>query len=304
MHASVLRYFVEVARSGSVRKASETLFVASSAVNRQILKLEEELGLEVFDRLPSGMRLNTAGERLLKHVQGTLHDFQVTRAELHALKGERTGHIKIVAMDSMFEHFMPDAVEEFAQLFPAVTYTLTSVAPMEVPGMVLSGRADAGVTFVSRMPAGVQATAMVDLPLGVIMAPGHPLTAKASISLAECMGQPFLRSLGQPPISSSMCPEFGEFWDQLEFTATCNWTPMAKRLLMARLGIAFFSKVAFIDELARGELVWRPFELPALQELKVGIIVPAHRELPAVTVNFIGRMARRLKQLEIAAAAV
>jgi DNA-binding transcriptional LysR family regulator len=304
MHASVLKYFLEVARCGSVRKASENLFVASSAVNRQILKLEEELGLELFDRLPSGMRLNTAGERLLKHVQGTLHDFQVTRAELHALKGERTGHIKVAAMDSMFEEFLPSAVEEFAELFPAVTYTLTSVAPLEVATMVLSGRADVGATFVGRVPAGIQTAATVNLPLGVMMAPGHPLAARDRIDLADCVGQPFLRSLGQPPISSSMCPEFGEFWDQLEFTATCNWTPMAKRLIKARLGIAFFSKIAFIDELARGELVWRPFELPALRDLKVGIVVPTQRELPAVTLNFVGRMARRLKQVEAAAAAV
>jgi DNA-binding transcriptional LysR family regulator len=304
MHASVLKYFVEVARCGSVRKASDNLFVASSAVNRQILKLEEELGLEVFDRLPGGMRLNAAGERLLRHVQGTLHDFQVTRAELHALKGERTGHIKVASMDSMFEDFLPAAVDEFADLFPAVTYTMASMAPMDVPAMVLSGQADAGLTFVSRLPAGVQAAATAALPLGVMMAPGHPLAAKEAISLADCIGQPFLRSLGQPPISTTLCPEFGEFWDQLEFTATCNWTPMVKRMIVAGRGISFFSKIAFIDELARGDLAWRPFELPALRELKVGILVPSHRALPAVMLNFIGRMARRLKQVEIAAAAV
>ncbi len=236
--------------------------------------------------------------------QGTLHDFQVTRTELHALKGERTGHIKVASMDSMFEDFLPAAVDEFADLFPAVTYTMASMAPMDVPAMVLSGQADAGLTFVSRLPAGVQAAATAALPLGVMMAPGHPLAAKEAISLADCVGQPFLRSLGQPPISTTLCPDFGEFWDQLEFTATCNWTPMVKRMIAAGRGISFFSKIAFIDELARGDLVWRPFELPALRELKVGILVPSHRALPAVMLNFIGRMARRLKQVEIAAAAV
>jgi len=130
------------------------------------------------------------------------------------------------------------------------------------------------------------------------------LAAREAIRLADCIGQPFLRSLGQPPISTTLCPEFGEFWDQLEFTATCNWTPMVKRTIVAGRGISFFSKIAFIDELARGELVWRPFELPALRELKVGILVPSHRALPAVMLNFIGRMARHLKQMEMAAAAV
>ena len=144
MHASVLKYFIEVARCGSVRKASENLYVAASAVNRQILKLEDELGVELFDRMPNGMRLNAAGERLLKHVQSTLHDFQVMRSELDALKGERTGHVKVASMDSFFVDFLPAAIEEFPQIYPAVTYTITSYAPMEVVPQLLSGRFDVG----------------------------------------------------------------------------------------------------------------------------------------------------------------
>jgi len=140
MHASVLKYFVEVARCGSVRRASENLYVAASAVNRQILKLEDELGGELFDRMPNGMRLNAAGERLLRHVQSTLHDFQVMRSELDALKGERTGHVKLASMDSFFVDFLPGAIEEFSEAYPAVTYTIASYAPMEVVPQLQSGR--------------------------------------------------------------------------------------------------------------------------------------------------------------------
>ena len=304
MHASVLKYFVEVARSGSVRKASEGLHVAASAVNRQILKLEDELGGELFDRMPGGMRLNAAGERLLKHVQATLHDFQVTRTELDALKGERTGHVKIVSMDSLFVDFLPSAIEEFSQLFPAVTYTIESSSPMEVAPLVQSGQADASLTFVGRLPTGVKTAALAALPMGVVMAPGHPLAAKSAISLADCAGQPFLRSLGQPPIGSALSTEFAQFWDELEPIVTCNWTTMVKRLIIAGKGISFFSKIAFLDELARGDVVWRPFDMPVLNQVQVGIIVPSQRVLPNVTQNFVARMARRLKQFELAAAAV
>src|SRR4030095_1873090 len=97
MHASILKYFLEGARSGSIRKAAQRLFVASSAVNRQILQLESELGTELFDRLPTGMRLTAAGEVVLHHVRTTLHDFELLRSELDAQKGERSGHISIVA---------------------------------------------------------------------------------------------------------------------------------------------------------------------------------------------------------------
>ena len=118
VHASILKYFVEVARSGSIRKAAQNLFVASSAINRQIRKLEEELGTELFDRLPSGMRLNAAGERVLQHVRGTLHDYQITRTELDALKGERTGHVALASMDSLFIDFCPPRSKISPKLIP------------------------------------------------------------------------------------------------------------------------------------------------------------------------------------------
>ncbi|MDE1995932.1 MAG: LysR family transcriptional regulator, partial [Rhizobiaceae bacterium] len=71
MHASILKYFAEVARSGSIRKASDELHVATSAVSRQIKKLEDELGTPLFERFSDGLRLTAAGEIVLKHSKDT-----------------------------------------------------------------------------------------------------------------------------------------------------------------------------------------------------------------------------------------
>jgi DNA-binding transcriptional LysR family regulator len=302
MHAIVLKYFVEVARSGSVRKASEKLFVAASAVNRQILNLEEELGVELFDRLPNGLRLNPAGERLLRHAQETLHDFQVVRTELDALKGERTGHVKVVSMDSLFLDVLPSVVEEFSRAYPAATYTFTTAAPMDVAAVVAAGQADIGCSFLGRLPAGVAAVSLASMPLGIVMPPGHPLASQEKVSLADCARYPFMRSSTSAAVTSNMSPEFARFWDETEPVATCTWTPMLKRLIIAGKGISCFSKIAFIDELTSGELVWRPFDVPTLNDIQVGIMVPTHRTLPNVTQNFLARLTKRLKQVEAAAA--
>ncbi len=60
MHASILKYFAAIARTGSIRKASEELHVATSALSRQIKKLEDELGTPVFERFSDGLRLTSA----------------------------------------------------------------------------------------------------------------------------------------------------------------------------------------------------------------------------------------------------
>jgi len=91
MHAAILRYFVEVAKTSSIRRAAETLHVASSAVNRQILKLEQEIGAPLFERQSSGVRLTAAGEVLLQHAKDTLGGFERMRAEIAGLAGTVTG---------------------------------------------------------------------------------------------------------------------------------------------------------------------------------------------------------------------
>ena len=92
MHAAVLRYFDHVARQGSIRKAAEALSVASSAVNRQILRLEDEIGVPLFERSRAGVRPTAAGELLLRHVRETQIEFQRARAEIASLGGTVSGN--------------------------------------------------------------------------------------------------------------------------------------------------------------------------------------------------------------------
>lgn len=299
MHAVVLKYFLEVARCGSIRKAAQNLFVASSAVNRQILRLEDELGTELFDRVPTGIRLNAAGERLLQHVRGTLHDFHLMRTELDALKGERKGHVSIAAMDSLLIDFLPAAVEEFSETYPAVRYTILSTMPSAVPDRVLNGDSDIGICYLGKLPSGLEVVAKAPFPPGVVMASSHPLAKKEQVSFDDCRGHAFLQISGISPIHSVVLPEFSNFWDELVPAVSCNSTTMVKRLLIAGRGISFFSKIGFMDELARGDVVWRPLANPAINAIEVGIITPSQRALSHVTLQFVERITKRLKQLEL-----
>ena len=303
MHAVVLKYFLEVARCGSIRKAAQNLFVASSAVNRQILRLESELGTELFDRVPTGIRLNAAGERLQQHIRSTLHDFHLMRTELDALKGERKGHVSVAAMDSMLIDFLPAAVEEFSSSYPAVRYTISSAVPSEVPELVAKGDNDIGICFLGKLPAALLVVAKAPFPPGVMMAPSHPLAKKARIDFEDCHGQAFIRISRVSPIHSLVQPEFSRFWDDLEPAIFCNSTTMAKRLIIAGRGISFFSKIGFMDEIERGEVVWRPLANAQINAIEVGIVIPSHRALSHVTLQFLERITLRLRKLGLAAAA-
>ena len=123
MHAAVLRYFDHVARHGSIRKAADALSVASSAVNRQILRLEEEMGVTLFERGRSGVRPTAAGELLLRHVRETQNEYQRTRAEISSLGGTVSGDVRIISLESLLVRFLPQVVDEISAKHPKVTFT-------------------------------------------------------------------------------------------------------------------------------------------------------------------------------------
>jgi DNA-binding transcriptional LysR family regulator len=166
---------------------------------------------------------------------------------------------------------------------------------------VANGDNDIGICYLGKLPGALKVAAKAPFPPGVVMAPSHPLAKKAKIDFADCRDQAFIQVSQVSPIHNLVQPEFSQFWNDLVPAIACNSTTMAKRMIVAGRGISFFSKIGFIDELERGEVVWRPLANRAVNAIEVGILVPAHRSLSHVAKQFLDRLTRRLKQLELAA---
>ena len=147
MHARVLRYLDEVARSGSIRKAANRLNVASSAINRQILMLEEDLGSPIFERLPRGLRLTTAGEMLINHVRQTLKDHERVRARVEALKGLRRGEVTIVTTTGLAGGLLAGIIERFRTDHPGIKLRVVTLSRDATITAVLSGEADFALAY-------------------------------------------------------------------------------------------------------------------------------------------------------------
>lgn len=85
-----------VARTGSLRKAAEQLFISVSAVHRQIILAEEELGVALFERLPQGLKLTLAGELLYADLLKWQKEYQLTRIRFDEIQGLSRGNIEMV----------------------------------------------------------------------------------------------------------------------------------------------------------------------------------------------------------------
>ena len=175
IHSPAIHYFDMVRRCQSIREASRRLNVASSAVNRQILKLEDEIGTPLFERLPGGLRLTAAGEIFARHVIVVLQDTERVRSELDALQGLRTGHVEIATVSGVTTDLLPGVLEQLRERYPRVTVGVTSLGSQAIPDAVTSGQADIGLAFALPRTADLQQLGVGHFRLGAIVNPAHPL---------------------------------------------------------------------------------------------------------------------------------
>ena len=284
IHAAALRYLDEVASCGSIRSASTKLNVASSAISRQILKIEDALGASIFERHPTGLRLTPAGEILLRHARLTLQDFDRARSEIDALKGIKSGLVKIASLDSLLVRLLPDAIRTFHAAHPAVTFDVEGMGPGEIATRVASGDADLGFSFDLDSHAGVELLAEVPTPLNAMMAPDHPLAGKTALSLAECAKFPLLFQQDTRPIQALMDNELLAARKIREPFLRSNSLALTKEMIRHGLGIAFYTRLGFAEELARGEIVGIPLIEKRLADLHLGMILTKLRR-PTVAVS-------------------
>ena len=121
-HLRILRYVDEVARTGSIRKAAEQLNVTASAVNRRIMDLEEELGAQLFERRPRGVRLTAAGEVFVHYLREQDGGVERMKSQIEDLRGLRRGTVRIACSQALALDFLPRQIAEFRMRHPMVSF--------------------------------------------------------------------------------------------------------------------------------------------------------------------------------------
>ena len=248
------RYFMAVAEAGSVRAASRQLNVAASAISRQLIQLEDHLGVSLFDRAGRGLVLATAGVILLRSLRAAALGHEATLDELGALRGLKRGLLRVATVESVSVTILPDMLLDFARLYPGIEVAVTVAGSDSVTALVRDLQADLGFTFNPVSLESLEAVAARDLHLGAIMARDHPLAKMSRLSLTDCLAYPVawpsqglsLRGiLDNAPAARKVRPAF-----------ECNSLRLMASLSRRGSCIAFQTPIGIEQELANDELVW------------------------------------------------
>lgn len=187
-----MRYFLEVARTGSVNQAAARLFVASSAVSRQVAKLEDGIGTPLFQRQRSGMALTAAGLRLAGHLNAAVSDTEYVLEQVRDLGAEAAGRVRVCCAEGLAAGFMPNVLRHYRDVQPATQIELMVVAPDEMRQLVLRGDADIAIKFATAPEPGIRVEHSTPSPVLAVMSPDHPLARMRSVGVADAVKFPLL----------------------------------------------------------------------------------------------------------------
>ncbi|GLU47853.1 LysR family transcriptional regulator [Nocardiopsis ansamitocini] len=191
---TALVYFHEVARTGSVTEAAARHHIATSAVSRQIAKLESEVGASLFDRHTRGMTLTDAGHRLLAHVRRTEIETSALLTEIRSIDTTESRTVSVACTEGFSYRVVPQAMAALRRVHETVSFRLDVVTREEATRQVVEGQSDIAVTYAIGQQNDVRVEHSVVVPLFAMVRPDHPLAGRSSVGLAELCEHPLALS--------------------------------------------------------------------------------------------------------------
>ena len=241
--SSAVRYFLGVAQAGSFRRAADLLHVSGSAIHRQIILLEQELGEELFERSRgrNQLKVTPAGAILLAHAREASGAFERALSEIKALKGLRIGTISLGAPEMFIYDFLPDCLMAFHKTHPGITFNILIDGAKELTEQLIRDEIDVAFIFNPPVRSSIQIGAQIRRPLCAVVSKDHPLAKRSSIQLPDCAQYPLLMPANGMSSRSTFDELFGKAAIEPDWIITTTSYEMLRSAARAGLGVAIIT---------------------------------------------------------------
>lgn len=282
MELRQLKYFQAVSQLGSVTRAAEQCHVAQPAISIAIQKLEEELGVQLFDRYQKKIVLTTVGHIFLRRVDDILDRVSNSVKEMDDYRKLQRGAIRIGIPPMLGAFLFPFIFSKFQKEHPDIELSVIEEGTLTIKALLEQGELDVGIIMISDVSPHLETTPITKSEIYVCLHQDHPLSRRSKIPFEELKDQQFIL-LKEDTYARQLV---------LEECAKCHFTPSiafssnqietALRLVEQEVGITFL-----LGPLASRELsiVSRPLKNPLY--IQAGLAWSKKRYLSNATQAFI-----------------
>ncbi|TXL64123.1 LysR family transcriptional regulator [Zeimonas arvi] len=296
MQPQALKYFAEVARSGSLRHASEVFDIVPSAISRQIAQLEQQLGGILFERSSRGMALTEAGRVLLEHVDDTDRRIGSLRRRLDDLSELRRGTIRLAVVEAVTNDFLPRTLARFAERHPGIEFHVSVCGTGDIAERLASNAAEVALAFNSPSRDDLLLRARIPQPLQLVCAPGHPLLAHRTLSMKQLDG--VAAALPDRSFGIRRLIEQAEAAARvrLRVALESDSLQLIKNVVASTSLVSFMPPMTFTRELASGSLAAIDLQGPVFARASIDVLTARGHEISHAArrfLDFLVRAARR-----------
>jgi DNA-binding transcriptional LysR family regulator len=296
-HLRILRYVDEVARTGSIRKAADHLNVTASAVNRRIMDLEDELGAELFERRPRGVRLTAAGEVFVHYLREQDDGVERMKSQIEDLKGLRRGTVRIACSQALALDFLPRAIAEFRHRHALVAFDVKVLDHEQAMTALATYEVDLVLVFRPPFLPNFQPLMTLEQRLVAVMSTDHPLAGRPTVRLRDCASYPVAlpeRSIGGRQLLEQFSARSGI---SFKLAAESNSFEFLRGLVIHANLISFQIRIGTMPENNKLGLVARDIDDRDVPCANLVLGQLRARNLPIPAAVFAERLARVLESM-------
>ena len=258
MNLHHLAIFHAIAETGSITGCAKRMHISQPAVSRQLRDFERRLGVELFERLPRGMRLTQAGEVLRDYANRLFEIARSAEASVQELSDARQGHLAIGASNTVGTYILPSLVARFRRSRPGVRISMFVGNTEQVTQGVSDLRFMLGFIEGPLHGRDLCAHRFLDDEIVPVASGDHPLSGKKRLHPAELAAQPLLMretGSGTRELVEGCLRQHGiHLGDIVELGSS----EAIKQAAVHGGGIAWLPLVCMLRELASRELVRLP----------------------------------------------
>jgi LysR family hydrogen peroxide-inducible transcriptional activator len=185
MEMQQLRYVVAVARTGNFSRAAEQCRVAQPSLSQQIMKLEEELGERLFDRMKREAKLTAHGETFLRRAVKILEEVDAAKREASDAQSLLRGTLTIGVLPTIAPYLLPDVLARFTEKFPGVELVVQEDTTARLLKLAHAYEIDFALVSQPINDDRLEVRELFTEELLLALPPGHPLTRRRTVNLAD-----------------------------------------------------------------------------------------------------------------------
>jgi DNA-binding transcriptional LysR family regulator len=253
MDINELEVLVIVAREKSFSRAAEAMYRTQPAVSQAIRRLENELGESLFDRSSKDGTLTAAGRVLVEFAQQMLNLRRSAHSAIRELRDLHRGKLSIGANEYTVMGLLP-LIPIFRTRHPHIRVEVKRSLASRIPAEILDREVEIGVVSFKPSDLAIQSIALSIDELALIVAPGHPLAAKQIVSVRELGAESFIAHNVPSPYREKVIKTFEKHRTPLNISMEMPTLEAIKRLVEAKMGVAFVPRLTVQTEIKRQQL--------------------------------------------------